>query len=70
MRAERDEARRDGLRWDRMLLKLQADLDEAEEMRDWLYGELESVLGSKSWMLTRPLRGLRGSDRPEATGRP
>ena len=69
-RAERDEARRDGLHWDRTLLTLQADLDEAEEMRDWLYGELESVLGSKSWMLTRPLRGLRGSDRPEATGRP
>ena len=39
-RAELDEARRDGLHWDRTLLKLQADLDEAEEMRDWLYGEL------------------------------
>jgi hypothetical protein len=69
-RADRDEALHDGLRWDRMLLKLQAERDEAEEMRDWLYGELESVLGSKSWMLTRPLRGLRGSDRPEATERP
>ena len=38
--------------------------------RDWLYGELESVLGSKSWLLTRPLRRLRGSDRPEADGGP
>ena len=69
-RAELAEARHDGLRWDRTLLKLQADLDIAQAMSDWLYGELESVLGSKSWMLTRPLRGLRGSDRPEAMERP
>ncbi len=69
-RAELAEARQDGLRWDRTLLKLQADLDIAQAMSDWLYGELESVLSSKSWMLTRPLRGLRGSDRPEAMERP
>jgi uncharacterized protein (DUF3084 family) len=68
-RIERDEALRDGARWDRLLLALQVKLDEAEHERDWLYGELQSVIGSKSWMLTRPLRGLRGSDRPETAER-
>jgi hypothetical protein len=66
--AERAQALRQGLRWDRMLLKLQADLDEAEHERDRLYGELQSVISSRSWLLTRPLRGLLGSDRPEAPG--
>jgi uncharacterized protein (DUF3084 family) len=68
-RIERDQALQDGARWDRMLLALQVKLDEAEHERDWLYGELQSVIGSKSWMLTRPLRGLRGSDRPETAER-
>jgi uncharacterized protein (DUF3084 family) len=69
-RSERDRAQRDSARWDRMLLALQVKLDEAEQERDWFYGELQSVIGSKSWMLTRPLRGLRGSDRPETAQRP
>ena len=63
---DRDRAELEGLRWDRMLLALQAELDAAEATRDWLYGELDSVLGSKSWLLTKPLRRLTGSDRPEA----
>jgi hypothetical protein len=64
--AERDRARLEGVRWDRTVLALQAKLDDAETTRDALFGELDSVLGSKSWMLTRPLRLLRGSDRPES----
>jgi hypothetical protein len=63
--AERDRALQEGVQWDRMLLELQARLDEAEETRDWLYGELDSVIRSRSWRVTRPLRLLRGSDRPE-----
>lgn len=68
--AERDAALLESVRLERMLLQLQADLDAAAEMRDWLYGELESVLGSRSWKLTKPLRALVGSDRPEAPRRP
>jgi hypothetical protein len=63
--AERDRARLAGIRWDRAILELQAKLDDAETTRDALFGELDSVLRSKSWTLTRPLRMLRGSDRPE-----
>ena len=61
--AEREAARRESARLDRMLYT-------AEGERDWLRGELLSVLGSKSWLLTRPLRRLLGSARPEAVEPP
>ena len=61
--AERDRAMADGIRLDRMLLI-------AERERDWLRGELLSVVGSKSWHLTRPLRRALGSDRPEKVDPP
>ena len=39
--------------------------------RDWLYGELDSVLGSKSWLLTRPsARICRAPIVPKTAGRP
>jgi hypothetical protein len=56
---ERDRALLENSRLDRMLLT-------AEHERDWLRGELLSVVGSKSWILTRPLRRMLGSDRPES----
>jgi hypothetical protein len=62
---ERDRALQERARWDRLLLTVQVELDEAEYARDYLYGELQSVLGSKSWVMTRPLRQLFGSTRPE-----
>jgi hypothetical protein len=64
--SQRDQALQDGARSERMLLALQSDLAAAELERDRLYGELDSLLRSKSWVVTRPLRYLRGSDRPEA----
>jgi hypothetical protein len=45
-------------------------LSTAEAERDWLRGELLSVLASKSWLVTRPLRRLLGSARPEAVEPP
>ena len=68
--AERDGALLEGIRRDRTVLELQAKLDDAEETRDWLAGELDSVIRSKSWLVTRPLRLLRGSDRPESPEQP
>jgi hypothetical protein len=65
-RSQRDEALLDSARSERMLLALQSDLDAAEGERDRLFGELDSLLRSKSWLVTRPLRSLLGSDRPEA----
>jgi hypothetical protein len=44
---------------------LHAALIDAERERDRLHGELHSLLESRSWQLTRPLRRLTGSDRPE-----
>jgi transcriptional regulator CtsR len=61
--AERDSSLLENVRLDRMLLS-------AERERDWLRGELLSVIGSKSWLLTRPLRRVLGSDRPEAVEPP
>ena len=61
--AERDRALLDCARLDRMLLS-------AEHERDRLYGELQSLLASKSWLVTRPLRQVLGSDRPESAERP
>ena len=40
----------------------------AENERDRLNGALHALVGSKSWLLTRPLRRLTGSDRPETAG--
>jgi hypothetical protein len=56
---ERERAELEIIRLDRMLLSTQRE-------RDWLRGELLSVLESRSWSLTRPLRRALGSDRPEA----
>ncbi len=64
--AERDAASLDVARSERMLLAMQSELDAAEAYRDRLFGELDSLLRSKSWLVTRPLRALLGSDRPEA----
>ena len=61
--AARDRALLDNARLDRMLF-------EAETERDWLRGELLSVIGSRSWVLTRPLRRILGSTRPEAADPP
>jgi|tagenome__1003787_1003787.scaffolds.fasta_scaffold20604320_2 hypothetical protein len=58
-KTERDRAVLESSRLDRMLLT-------AEHERDWLRGELLSVMASRSWSLTRPLRRLLGSDRPES----
>lgn len=60
---ERDRALQDAARLDRLLLT-------AEYERDWLRGELLSVVGSKSWLLTRPLRKVLRSDRPEGVEPP
>lgn len=68
--AERDAALLESARSERMLLALQSDLDAAEGERDRLFGELDSLLRSKSWLVTRPLRALLGSDRPEAPEEP
>jgi hypothetical protein len=65
-RSQLDEAVLDSARSERMLLAMQSDLDAAEGERDRLFGELDSLLRSKSWLVTRPLRSLLGSDRPEA----
>jgi hypothetical protein len=59
---ERDLARRQGALLERTL---RAALTDAERERDRLHGELHSLLESRSWQLTRPLRRLTGSDRPE-----
>jgi hypothetical protein len=64
--AERDAALLESVRSERMLLAMQWELDAAEGERDRLFGELDSLLRSKSWLVTRPLRSLLGSDRPEA----
>ena len=64
--AERESALLDSARSERQLLSMQHDLDAAEGERDRLFGELDSLLRSKSWLVTRPLRSLLGSDRPEA----
>jgi hypothetical protein len=61
--AERDRSELDNVRLDRMLLS-------SERERDWLRGELLSVLGSRSWLVTRPLRRVLGSARPESLERP
>jgi hypothetical protein len=61
--AERAAAQDECARLDRMLLT-------AESERDWLRGELLSVVGSKSWQLTKPLRRALGSDRPEGVEPP
>jgi chromosome segregation ATPase len=58
--AARDEALRESALRERELIA-------AETERDRLNGALHSLVGSKSWLLTRPLRRLTGSDRPEAT---
>jgi uncharacterized protein (DUF3084 family) len=56
---ERDQALRESALAERMLIA-------AENERDRLHAALHSLIGSKSWLLTRPLRRLTGSDRPEA----
>lgn len=61
--SERAAALNECARLDRMLLA-------AERERDWLRGELLSVVGSKSWQLTKPLRSVLGSDRPEGVEPP
>jgi hypothetical protein len=55
---ERDRVRLESARAHGMLIA-------AENERDRLFGELDSLLGSRSWQVTRPLRRFSGSDRPE-----
>lgn len=57
--AERDQALRESALAERMLIG-------AENERDRLHGALHGLVESRSWLLTRPLRRLSGSDRPEA----
>ncbi len=55
---ERDRALQRFAHVERMLV-------EAEAERDRLHGVVHGIIGSKSWLVTRPLRRLTGSDRPE-----
>ena len=53
-----------GLREDVASERRRVDRAEAEAVK--LRGLLEGVLSSASWQVTRPLRVLRGAQRPEA----
>ena len=57
--AGRDDALRERARIERLLAA-------AEQERDRLHGALHGMVNSKSWLVTRPLRRLTGSDRPES----
>ena len=63
IRAER--ADEEAIRLEGKFLEMRAERDIAKHSYARLYQTFHSVLESKSWTLTRPLRWLRRSDRPE-----
>ena len=65
-RARADRALAEAVRLEWNLLEMKAERDRAKHQYATLYEIFQSVMESKSWTLTRPLRWLRRSDRPEA----
>lgn len=70
LRAECEQARSERKQFLQEHRRIDRLLATAERERDWLHGELLSVLASKSWRMTRPLRKFLGSDRPERVDPP